>query len=66
MVDPRGKSLRVLWRNRRRLFGGQVLLNLLSLLLREIEKLKGVNREVRNKTIELMRLIQNWVQILFK
>ena len=66
MVDPRGKSLRVLWRNRRGLFGGQVLLNLLSLLLREIEKLKGVNREVCNKTIELMRLIQNWVQILFK
>jgi hypothetical protein len=33
MVDPRGKSLRVLWRNRRGLFGGQVLLNLLSLLL---------------------------------
>ena len=66
MVDPRGKSLRVLWRSGTGLFGGQVLLNLLSLLLREIERLKGVNREVCNKTIELMRLIQNWVQILFK
>ena len=66
MVDPRGKILRILWRNHRGLFGGQVLFNLLSLLLREIEKLKGVNREVRNKTIELMRLIQNWVQIMFQ
>jgi hypothetical protein len=33
MVDPRGKSLRVFWRNRRGLFSGQVILNLLSLLL---------------------------------
>jgi hypothetical protein len=33
VIDPRGVSLRSLWRNGRGLFGRQVLLNLISLLL---------------------------------
>jgi hypothetical protein len=36
VIDPRGISLRSLWRNGRGLFGGQVLLSMLSLLLSEL------------------------------
>jgi hypothetical protein len=60
MVDPRGKILRVLWRNRRGLFGGQVLLNSLSLFLWKTEDLKGIIREVYNRIVWLMKLVQTW------
>jgi hypothetical protein len=46
VIDPRGLSLRSLWRSGRESFGRQVLLNLLPLLPWKTESLQGVNREV--------------------
>jgi hypothetical protein len=51
VVDPRCISLRYMWINIRGLFGGQVLLSMLSLLLGKTWRLKGVNSEVCNRII---------------
>jgi hypothetical protein len=51
VVDPRAISLRYLWRNSRGLLGGQVLLNMLYLLLCKTRRLKGVISEVCNRII---------------
>jgi hypothetical protein len=51
VVDPRGISLRYMWRNTRGLFGGQILLSMLSLLLCKTGRLKGINSEVCNRII---------------